>query len=171
MDKANIIISGSWEWELEREKKHDDECQLQLQYYYDSNEEVSSSICGCGFIGFKRNQVFDYSLSACSNEIGDEEEGSSEELFEINIQQQPLDTIREEYCESTVFSLDIDNIDVVYVAVGDCEDSSSSMEALSWALKHAVTPSTTTLSLLHVFPQVKFIPTPCKSSFSFVSIH
>lgn len=123
---------------------------------HDSDEETCS--CSCSFIGFKRNQVFDYSLS---REIGDDEE-DSEELFEINLKK-PLDTIEDCCdCESTVFSLDIHNWkddDDVYVAVGDHGDSS--MEALSWALKHAVTPATTTVYLIHVFPEIKFIPTPC----------
>ncbi|KAJ1400368.1 UspA [Sesbania bispinosa] len=120
------------------EREHD-EC-----LHHDSDEESSS--WSCGLIGPKRNQVFD-----------------SEELFEINLnlkeKEPPLDTIREEDCESTVFSLDIHNKDkdVVYVAVGDGGDSS--MEALSWALNHAVTPSTT-VCLIHVFPQVKLIPSP-----------
>lgn len=88
--------------------------------------------CG-GFIGFKRNQV-----------IGDSD---SEELFEINLKK-PLDAILREDCESILFSLDIDNgvgndggDDVVYVAVGN--DGDSSTEALSWASKHAMTPSAT----------------------------
>ena len=106
--------------------------------------------------------MFDYSLS--SSEIGEED---SEELFEINLKE-PLDTVRED-CESTVFSLDIHNCkeDVVYVAVGDGGDSST--EALSWALKHAVTPSTT-VYLIHVFPKIKFIPSPRKSCSSLVPI-
>jgi len=144
--------------------KHDIK-DVECLHYYD--EEISS--CGCGFIGFKKSQVFDYNFGS---EIGDnDDDGDSEELFEINLKKEiRLDSIREEeWCESsTVFSLDIHNHDnnlddVVYVAVGtNINGGSSSMEALSWTLKHAVTPSTTTVSLLHVFPQVKLIPTPCK---------
>lgn len=126
-----------------REREHD-EC-----LHHDADEETSS--CSCSFIGFKRNQVFDYSLVS----------EDSEELFEINLKE-ALDTTIEDCdcdCESTVFSLDIHNWkDDVYVAVDDHGDSS--MEALSWALKHAVTPSTTTVYLIHVFPEIKFIPTP-----------
>lgn len=133
--------------------KHDNEC---LHYY---DDEISS--CGCGFIGFKKSQVFDYNFGI--------DDGDSEELFEINMKKESrLDSIREEeWCESsTVFSIDIHNYldDVVYVAVGtniNINGGSSSMEALSWTLKHAVTPETTTVYLLHVFPQVKLIPTPC----------
>ncbi|ESW26059.1 hypothetical protein PHAVU_003G088000 [Phaseolus vulgaris] len=144
------------------EKEEQDECMP-----CDTHEE-SSSCFGCGLIGFKRNQVIDCSLSRRSSssnksEIGDSD---SEELFEINLKESlVLDSIRED-CESTVFSLDIhdcnndDDDDVVYVAVGKDEDSSPSMEALSWALKHAVTPSATVVCLLHVFPQVKLIPSP-----------
>ncbi|KAG4929145.1 hypothetical protein JHK84_046116 [Glycine max] len=76
--------------------------------------------------------------------IGDSD---SEELFEINLKK-PLDAILREDCESILFSLDIDNgvgndggDDVVYVAVGN--DGDSSTEALSWASKHAMTPSAT----------------------------
>lgn len=137
--------------------KHDIQ-DVECLHYYD--DEISS--CGCGFIGFKKSQVFDYNFG------DDDDDGDSEELFEINLKKESrLDSIREEeWCESsTVFSLDIHNDnnldDVVYVAVGT-NGGSSSMEALSWTLKHAVTPSTTTVSLLHVFPQVKLIPTPCK---------
>lgn len=135
--------------------KHDIQ-DVECLHYYD--DEISS--CGCGFIGFKKSQVFDYNFG------DDDDDGDSEELFEINLKKESrLDSIREEeWCESsTVFSLDIHNDnnldDVVYVAVGT-NGGSSSMEALSWTLKHAVTPSTTTVSLLHVFPQVKLIPTP-----------
>ncbi|XP_061354873.1 U-box domain-containing protein 35-like [Gastrolobium bilobum] len=98
------------------------------------------------------DECLHYDSSSCNQLFGDEED--SEELFEINVKELLDD------CESTVFSLDIDHTnqkDVVYVAVGG--DGDSSMEAFSWALKHAVTPSTT-VCLIHVFPQVKLIPSP-----------
>lgn len=147
------------------ETKHDidDEC-----LHYDDEEISNSSSCVCGLIEFKKSEMFDYNLSSTGSDGGD-----SEDLFEINLNwKERLDSIREEEeCESsTVFSLDINNNeekiildDVVYVAVGVDIDGggSSSMEALSWALKHVVTPYTK-LSLIHVFPQVKLIPTPCK---------
>ncbi|KAI4296065.1 hypothetical protein L6164_036055 [Bauhinia variegata] len=107
---------------------------------YECDEEISSCTC----IGFKKNQVFDYSYE------------TTEELFEINLNKLPLDTIRED-CESSVFSLDFHSgKDSVYVAVGDGE---SSMDALSWALNHVVTPSTSVI-LVHVFPVIKLIPSP-----------
>ncbi|KAL5056644.1 hypothetical protein RYX36_037326 [Vicia faba] len=105
----------------------DDEC-----LHYDNDDESSSY--GCGLIGFKKNQVFDYSFSSNIEEEDDD-------LFEINLKkEEPLS-------------------DVVYVAVR-IDDQGSSMEALSWALKHSVIPSITTISLLHVFPQIKLIPSP-----------
>jgi len=132
-------------------------------------EEESSGCFRRRFLGLKRNQVIDCSLSRSEIEDSD----FSEELFEINLKEPSvLDTIRED-CESTVFSLDIHNCndndddeddddDIVYVAVSNNDEHSSpSMEALSWALKHAVTPSATVVRLLHVFPQVKLIPSPC----------
>ncbi|KAG4948901.1 hypothetical protein GLYMA_15G121100v4 [Glycine max] len=116
--------------------------------HYDSDEETSS--CSCGFIGFRRNQVFDCS----TNEINNED---SEELFEINLKEQ-LDTISEEDCESSVFSFDFHNDkDVVHVAVDHVGESS--MEALLWTLNHAVTPSTT-VYLVHVFPEIRLVPSP-----------
>lgn len=119
--------------------------------HYDSYEETST--CSCAFIGFKRNQVYDCNINEIYNE-------DSEELFEINLKE-PLDTISED-CESSVFSFDIHNEkDVVHVAVDHVGESS--MEALFWTLKHLVTPSSTTLYLIHVFPQIKLIPSPCES--------
>ncbi|KAI5414404.1 U-box domain-containing protein 35 [Lathyrus oleraceus] len=132
---------------VNRDIDGDDEC---LHY---SDEDIGIS-CGCGLIGFKKNQVFDYSFKS---EIDDDD------LFEINLKkEEPLDSIKEEedYESSTVFSLDIHSnklSDVVYVAVGE---SFSSMEALSWTLKHLVNPNSTIVSLIHVFPRVKRIPTP-----------
>lgn len=94
----------------------------------------------------------------CStNEINNED---SEELFEINLKEQ-LDTISEEDCESSVFSFDFHNDkDVVHVAVDHVGESS--MEALLWTLNHAVTPSTT-VYLVHVFPEIRLVPSPCES--------
>lgn len=52
--------------------------------------------------------------------------------------------------------------DAVYVAVSS-SSTSSSMDALLWTLNHAILhPSSTTVFLVHVFPQTKHIPTPCK---------
>lgn len=55
-------------------------------------------------------------------------------------------------------SLSSSNGEDVYVAVGK---KKSSMDALSWALKHLVKPSSF-VYLVHVFPEVHHVPTPCK---------
>lgn len=167
-------------WETKHDDDDDDDDEGSHSDY--SDEEIRSrSSCSCGLIiGFKRNnQVFDIDHSLSRLSLSEEEDSEEEELFEINLKKkkEPLDAITEEEedddCESTVFSLDIhdnNNDDVVYVAVGHRGRDHSSMEALSWALKHAVTPSTT-VSLLHVFPQLKLIPTPCKSVLFFFIIN
>lgn len=93
-----------------------------------------------------------------SGGVSEIEEEDSSELFEIN-HGEPLASIREEF-EGSLFSVDIQNgDDMVYVAVGKSE---SSMDALAWAVKHAVNPSSL-VYLIHVFPEVRHIPTPCKS--------
>lgn len=85
---------------------------------------------------------------------------TSQLLFEINDgngMPMPLAPIKEE-TESSFFSFDVvsQEEDVIYVAVGK---SQSSMDALSWTLRHAVNPSTS-IFLIHVFPPVKFVPSP-----------
>ncbi|KAG6641952.1 hypothetical protein I3843_09G107300 [Carya illinoinensis] len=83
-------------------------------------------------------------------------EESTSEIFEIDHGVPPMGSIKEEF-EGSVFSLDVQNWeDCVYVAVGKSE---SSMEALTWTLKHAVNPSTV-VYLIHVFPEVQYIPSP-----------
>ncbi|KAK7246024.1 hypothetical protein RIF29_40881 [Crotalaria pallida] len=47
--------------------------------------------------------------------------------------------------------------DTVYVAVGKSE---TSMEALSWTLKNLVITPSTMVYLIHVFPDIKHIPSP-----------
>ncbi|MED6121433.1 hypothetical protein PIB30_030025 [Stylosanthes scabra] len=133
----------------------------------DEEEEESSAACICGSFmskGFKRNQVLDYS-SEIEEEEGDQDYYYSDGFFEIKLMKEALDTIPESEEDeiSTVFSLDFHKCDeeeeenLVYVAVGEGD---SSMQVLSWALKNTVTPSTTTLYLIHVFPVIKFIPSP-----------
>ncbi|XP_039070382.1 uncharacterized protein LOC120217269 [Hibiscus syriacus] len=85
------------------------------------------------------------------------------ELFETN-EGEPLASIKEIEEISSVFSFDVNSVgardeDSVYVAVGK---SQSSMDALSWTLSHFVDSSTnaTTLFLVHVFPEIHYIPSP-----------
>ncbi|KAF2306081.1 hypothetical protein GH714_011327 [Hevea brasiliensis] len=84
------------------------------------------------------------------------EEENSSELFEINHGGEPMESIKEE-----VFSLDVESRgeDCVYVAVGKSE---SSMDALSWTLKNLVNGYSTMVYLIHVFPEIHHIPSPCR---------
>ncbi|XVF75154.1 hypothetical protein PTKIN_Ptkin13bG0164500 [Pterospermum kingtungense] len=102
-----------------------------------------------------------YRFSSSVSEIVEEEEGNnSRELFEINHGVLGMPSIKEEV-ESSLFSFDFnggseDEERSVYVAVGKSE---SSMDALSWTLSHFVDTSTT-LYLIHVFPEIRHIPSP-----------
>jgi hypothetical protein len=86
-----------------------------------------------------------------------EEESSSSDLFEINHEYHDY--------EGSLFSFDFQKWnDSVFVAVGKAE-SRSSMDALVWTLRYLVTPSTV-VHLIHVFPPIRYIPSPCKLSVS-----
>lgn len=94
-------------------------------------------------------------------EIEEEEEDRSE-LFEVrNNGSVQMTSLREGFGGS-LFSLDIGNgEDSVYVAVGKSE---SSMDAVAWTLKHAVGTPSTIVYLVHVFPEIRHVLTPCKLS-------
>lgn len=78
------------------------------------------------------------------------------ELFGFKGYLRPMPSIKEDIDDHS--SLD----ESVYVGVGKGE---SSMDALTWALKHEVDPSSsTTVYLIHVFPEVTYIPSPCELS-------
>ncbi|XP_059440384.1 U-box domain-containing protein 52-like [Corylus avellana] len=88
-------------------------------------------------------------MSAISEDY-EEESSSSSDLFEIN---------HEYDYESSLFSFDFQKRnDSVFVAVGKTE-SRSSMDALVWTLRYLVTPSTV-LHLIHVFPPIRYVPSP-----------
>jgi hypothetical protein len=73
---------------------------------------------------------------------------TEEEVQTINHHQIDDNEIEEEEC--------------VYVAVGK---SDTSMEALSWTLNNLISnhhSTNTMLYLIHVFPEIKHIPHPCK---------
>lgn len=75
----------------------------------------------------------------------------------------PMPSIKEEVDgSSSLFSLDFhgggSGEEVVYVAVG--KTGSSSMDALVWTLNHAVINPSTSVCLIHVFPEIRHIPTP-----------
>lgn len=138
---------------------------------FQSSEETSS-----GIGGHHQGQEY-YGQLYISGEI--EEEGSSEvatevkELFGIR-EFVPMPSIREEH-DSSITSTLFSSFDfvhggegTVYVAVGKSE---SSVNALTWSLKHAVNPSSSTMVyLIHIFPEIRLIPSPCKSSLSLSSL-
>lgn len=76
--------------------------------------------------------------------------------------------------QASLFSFDFNNKggdihDIVYVAVWNknISQEESSMDALFWTLKHGViNPNSAIVFLIHIFPQTKLIPTPCKLSLS-----
>ncbi|KAJ4831097.1 hypothetical protein Tsubulata_033013 [Turnera subulata] len=106
---------------------------------------------------YQQQQELDHHNRAVWGEI--EEEGSSSDLFEINHNGEAMEPIREGEVEGSLFSFDVHGgEDCVYVGVGKTE--SSSMDALSWTLKNAVASESTTIYLIHIFPQIHHIPSP-----------
>lgn len=110
--------------------------------------------------GFE-SEFSNYRYSSSISEI--EEENSPETLDnkgkKVSAATAALDSIREDYSGGCSFSSDaLKWEDCVYVGVGK---SDSSMDALQWTLKNAITTSTTVVYLLHVFPEIRYIPTPC----------
>lgn len=91
------------------------------------------------------------------------EEEDPMEKFEIKRKMSPpaaaLDSIREDYSGGCSFSSDaLKWEDCVYVGVGK---NDSSIDALQWTIKNAITTSSTVVYLLHVFPEIRHIPSPC----------
>ncbi|KAL9690621.1 hypothetical protein QQ045_011026 [Rhodiola kirilowii] len=87
-------------------------------------------------------------------EVDVEEEEDASELFEISRAMAPI----KEDVEGSLFSFDVNGgEDNVYVAVGKDE---ASVDALAWALRHAVVDTATFVYLIHVFPVLRYIPTP-----------
>lgn len=96
------------------------------------------------------------------------EEETMSDLFEIGQPGASASLGKEEdLFEGSLFSYDIhrggevEEEDSLYVAVGKDE---TSMDALTWALRTipADKAMTTTVYLVHVFPQTRSIPSPCK---------
>lgn len=111
---------------------------------------------------------FEHGESSKSSEIIEEED-----LFEIEEEGVALETIKEELFEGSLFSFDVngsEGSDNVYVCVGKSE---SSMVALQWTLENWVYSTSTVINLVHIYPEVKLIPSPCKFLFvsSFISLY
>ncbi|XP_038894104.1 U-box domain-containing protein 35-like [Benincasa hispida] len=90
--------------------------------------------------------------------IANEDEESSE-LFEIELGIEVRSNRKQEDdCEESWFSFDFRKSNhCVYVGISDNFDSS--MDALQWTLDFAVLPSTI-VYLFHVFPELRFVPSP-----------
>ncbi|XP_075499517.1 uncharacterized protein LOC142537946 isoform X1 [Primulina tabacum] len=92
-----------------------------------------------------------------------------EEEFSIDIssnrQMNNLETIKED-TDGSLFSFDFHGggggDGSVYVAVRK-QNEEASMDALIWAMKNTVISPSTVVFLIHVFPETKFIPSPCKN--------
>ncbi|XP_024198485.1 U-box domain-containing protein 35 isoform X1 [Rosa chinensis] len=72
----------------------------------------------------------------------------------------PMPSIKEEQYDINGLphsSSSSDIVDCVYVAVGKSE---SSMDALNYAVKQLLLSSNTILYLIHIFPEIKYIPSP-----------
>ncbi|PIN01060.1 Ubiquitin--protein ligase [Handroanthus impetiginosus] len=107
-----------------------------------------------------RNQNYQWENYSGGGVSEIEEELSSEVSDSNNGAINPLETIREEVDRNSFSSFDFQGGgDAVYVAVSR-QNEESSMDALMWALNHAVTPSSTFVFLVHIFPETKYIPTP-----------
>ena len=93
-----------------------------------------------------------FSSSVCEIEEIEEEEEINHGMGMASIK---------EVDQSSLFPFDVNDAEEsVYVAVGKSE---SSMDALSWTLSHFVNTSTI-LYLIHVFSEIRHIPSPCKQS-------
>lgn len=110
------------------------------------------------------NHVLNYYGSAGGTSEIEEERSSVYSEIGSRISSSPMVGIKEDQSEAmNLFSFDIHNSsawgggDCVYVAVG--AKGETSMDALTWTLKNAVADrSNTTVFLVHVFPETRFIP-------------
>lgn len=119
----------------------------QLHYYYDNNNNINA----------KRSSTTTSEIVAVGDEDQGDGEGSSQ--FSFDFHNHHHGNTSSSYHNH---SHEEGEEDAVYVAVSS-SSTSSSMDALLWTLNHAILhPSSTTVFLVHVFPQIRHIPTPCK---------
>lgn len=152
------------------EDEDDDEYQVQGQFEFKISR---SSICEI---------EEEESICEIEEEEDDPDEGSnysiggSNSIIPVEIRELfggkryfPMPSIKEEQYDhingrllpdsSSSYNSNGDNIiDCVYVAVGKSE---SSMDALNYAVKQLLNTNTI-LYLIHIFPEIKYIPSPCK---------
>ncbi len=98
-----------------------------------------------------------------SQEEGVSMDNSQSQMFNYGNSGSGVSEIEEEDWETqhhdgSMAAISEEEEDCVYIAVGKSE---TSMEALSWTLKNLATHSTM-VYLIHVFPEIKHIPNPCK---------
>ncbi|OWM83334.1 U-box domain-containing protein 35-like [Punica granatum] len=136
-----------------------------------SASSVVMPVLEAGHMGAVHEGGYLYSHSFNKNSgmrctVSEIEEESFSDLFEIGQSGSVAVPGKEDVSESSLFSYDIhrggevEDEDCVYVAVGK-EDSS--MDALMWTLRNIQAISatmTTTIYLVHVFPETHFIPSP-----------
>ncbi|VVA31039.1 PREDICTED: U-box [Prunus dulcis] len=127
------------------------------EYYYRSS---SCNISSCEIEEDDEEEVGSSSSSSSSSRSSSRRSTQADdipkEIKELfgNKRYLPMPSIKEDYTDN---HHDHRSSNSVYVGVGKSE---SSMEALTWTLKHAADPSSTTVYLIHVFPEIHFIPSP-----------
>lgn len=121
----------------------------QLHYYYDNNNNINA----------QRSPTTTSEIVVVGEEDQGDGEGSSQFSLDFHNHHHHGSTSSSYHNHSQEEG---DQEDTVYVAVSS-SSTSSSMDALLWTLNHAILhPSSTTVFLVHVFPQIRHIPTPCK---------
>lgn len=129
-------------------------------------EELITDSIGAGFyseLSLSSNNYTMTSRSEIEEEIDEDEEENSRDLFEIK----RMAPIKEEYEESSLFSFEVGpngENHVVYVCVSKT-NYDESMDALVWTLNNIVNrsddpKSSTVVYLIHVFPELRYLPTP-----------
>ncbi|XP_008440971.2 U-box domain-containing protein 35 [Cucumis melo] len=108
-----------------------------------------------------QTEFSNYRYSSSISEIEEENSAETLDIKGTNVSllaTTALESIREDYSGGCSFSSDaLKWEDCVYVGIGK---NDSSVDALQWTLKNAITTSTTVVYLLHVFPEIRYIPSP-----------
>lgn len=160
--RSNTGHGGS-EYQQYRYQDEDDDDEYQVQGQFEFNIS-RSSICEIEEEEDDRDEGSNYSI------------GGSNSIIPVEIRELfggkryfPMPSIKEEQYDhingrvlpdsSSSYNSNGDNIiDCVYVAIGKSE---SSMDALNYAVKQLLNTNTI-LYLIHIFPEIKYIPSPCK---------
>lgn len=123
----------------------------QLHYYYDNHNNINAA---------QRSPTTTSEIVVVGDEDVGDGEGSSQFSLDFHNHHHHHGSTSSSYHNHS--QEEEGEEDAVYVAVSS-SSTSSSMDALLWTLNHAILhPSSTTVFLVHVFPQIRHIPTPCK---------